>query len=166
MEDDTLALVAACGRRLVERGWTLAMAESCTGGLICHWVTNLSGSSDFFLGGIVSYANRIKRDLVGVPEELLIAHGAVSREVALAMAEGIRQALNSDVGISVTGIAGPTGGTAEKPVGTVYIAVASPLGSEALHGVWPHDREGNKRVSARAALELLLRHLEHEETAR
>jgi PncC family amidohydrolase len=160
MENDTLTLVAACGRRLVERGWTLAMAESCTGGLICHWVTNLSGSSDFFVGGIVSYANRIKRDLVGVPEDLLVAHGAVSGEVALAMAEGIRHALGSDVGISVTGIAGPTGGTAEKPVGTVHIAVASPLGREAVHEAWGYDREGNKRVSARAALELLLRHLE------
>ena len=160
---DIESLVAACGRRLVERRWTLALAESCTGGLICHWVTNLSGSSMFFLGGIVCYDNRIKRDLVGVPEELLVAHGAVSREVALAMAEGVRRAMGSEVGVSVTGIAGPTGGTAEKPVGTVHIAVASPLGCEALHAVWGHDREANKRASARAAIELLLRHLGEQE---
>ncbi|MBC7234360.1 MAG: CinA family protein [Chloroflexi bacterium] len=166
MMEEALSLVAECARRLTARRWTLGVAESCTGGLICHWITSLPGSSDFFIGGVVSYANRIKRDLVGVSEELLIAHGAVSREVAQAMAEGVRRALRTEVGIAVTGIAGPTGGTPTKPVGTTYIAVSSPLGTVVQHHVWPHDREGNKRASARAALELLLRQIAEDRAGR
>ena len=151
----TVNKVAVLGKLLVERGWTLGVAESCTGGLICHQITNVSGSSAFFVGGIVPYANRIKRDLLGVPERLLIAHGAVSAQVAMALARGVRKVLGSDVGISVTGIAGPTGGSPQKPVGTVYVALSSPLGDQVRHYLWDSDREGNKRLFAEAALALL-----------
>ncbi len=150
----TLALLEA-------RGLTLGVAESCTGGLVGHALTNIPGSSTHFYGGIIAYANDVKRDLVHVPEELLIAHGAVSRPVAIAMAQGVRRALGVDVGLSVTGIAGPTGGTPDKPVGTVHIAVAGPWGEAAEHHVWNADRITNKVRSALAVLALLERELGH-----
>ncbi|HHX65339.1 MAG TPA: CinA family protein [Chloroflexi bacterium] len=153
--NEQLQQVARIGDLLRERGWTMGTAESCTGGMVGHLITELSGSSDFFLGGIIAYANEIKRDALGVPEELLIAHGAVSEPVALAMAQGVRRVLNVDVGVSVTGIAGPTGGTDQKPVGTVYIAASSPAGDAVRHYVWDRDRAGNKRLSAQAALDLV-----------
>ena len=148
-------LAATIGELLVERGWTLGVAESCTGGLICHSITNVPGSSTFFVGGIVSYANSVKEEILGVPKNVLAAHGAVSQRVALSMAQEVRRALGTDVGIGVTGIAGPTGGSPEKPVGTVFIALSSPLGDEARHYTWDSDREGNKRLSAEEALSLL-----------
>lgn len=163
MTNDEGALTAAAERVLAllkARRLTLGVAESCTGGLVGHALTNVPGSSEFFFGGIIAYANEVKRDLVGVPEELLIAHGAVSRPVAIAMAQGVRRALGVDVGLSVTGIAGPTGGTPEKPVGTVYIAVVGPWGEAAEHHVWDADRVSNKRRSALAVLALLERELE------
>ena len=149
------ALAARVGELLTERGWSLGVAESCTGGLVSHLITDIPGSSSYLVGGIVAYANRIKRDIVGIPEELLAAHGAVSREVALAMAQGVRRVLIADLGLSTTGIAGPTGGTLGKPVGTVFVAISSPLGSHAEHHVWQADRLENKRLSAKAVLELL-----------
>ena len=148
-------MAARIGRLLVKRGWTLGVAESCTGGLVSHSLTNVPGSSKYFVGGVVAYANEVKRDLLGVPQDHLSRYGAVSREVALAMAEGIRRLLATDVGVAVTGIAGPAGGTPTKPVGTAYIAVSSPLGHEVRHHLWPSDRLGNKRRSAEAALSLL-----------
>jgi len=151
--------VAEIGRRLQARDWTLGTAESCTGGLVSHYITNLSGSSAFYLGGVISYANQAKRDLLGVPEEMLADYGAVSEQVALAMAQGARRLLGADVAVAVTGIAGPLGGTASKPVGTVYIAVASPLGQHAIHRRWQADRLRNKELSALAALELVMEHL-------
>jgi len=154
-----LEMVAKIGQQLQDRGWTLGTAESCTGGLVGHYITNLSGSSAFFLGGVISYANQVKRDLLGVPEQALLAYGAVSQEVALAMAQGVRRLLSVDVGVAVTGIAGPLGATAGKPVGTVYIAVASPLGHKVVHQQWQADRLGNKDLSALAALDLLAEHL-------
>lgn len=163
MTNDEKTLTAAAERALAllrARGLTLGVAESCTGGLVGHALTNIPGSSDSFLGGIIAYANAVKRDLVGVPQELLVAHGAVSRPVALAMAQGVRRVLGVDVGLSVTGIAGPTGGTSEKPVGTVHIAVAGPWGEAAEHHVWDADRVGNKALSALAVLALLERELE------
>ena len=146
---------ARVGKLLIERGWTLGVAESCTGGLIGHTITNVPGSSAFFIGGVVAYANEAKRNLLGVPQELLAKHGAVSREVAIAMAEGIRELLGTEVGVAVTGIAGPSGGTATKPVGTTFIAVSGPTGTEVQHYLWTSDRLGNKRRSAKAALTLL-----------
>jgi PncC family amidohydrolase len=156
---DIIEKVVKLGGLLQSRGWTLGTAESCTGGLVAHYITNLSGSSAFFLGGLVSYANQVKCDLLGVPKEMLLAHGAVSEQVALAMAQGIRRLVGVDVGISVTGIAGPMGGTETKPVGTVYIAVASPAGQRVIHRQWQTDRLGNKDLSALAALDLVLEHL-------
>ncbi len=156
---DIIEKVVKLGGLLQSRGWTLGTAESCTGGLVAHYITNLSGSSAFFLGGVVSYANQVKCDLLGVPKEMLLAHGAVSEQVALAMAQGIRRLVGVDVGISVTGIAGPMGGTETKPVGTVYIAVASPAGQRVIHRQWQADRLGNKDLSALAALDLVLEHL-------
>ncbi|MCD6519669.1 MAG: CinA family protein [Anaerolineae bacterium] len=160
MQDRATALAAEIGTLLKQRGWTLATAESCTGGLVSHAITNISGSSTYFMGGVVAYDNKVKRRLLEVPEEWLRQYGAVSRQVALAMARGVRRLLGTDVGISVTGIAGPTGGTPEKPVGTVFIAVVSPLGEEVEHHLWEEDRLGNKRLSAEAVLTLLKRHLE------
>lgn len=149
-------------------GLTLAVAESCTGGLIGSLITDVPGSSRVFPGGVVAYANGPKRELLGVPADLLVAHGAVSREAAAAMAEGVRRALGTDIGVGVSGITGPTGGTPEKPIGTVFIACAAPSGVSVEHHQWTSDeeagngngvplRERNKQKSAMAALELVLR---------
>lgn len=153
------ALSAEVGRHLRQRGWTLAVAESCTGGLLGHLITATPGSSDYFLGGVIAYANEVKQNLLGVRAETLQTHGAVSRETAIEMARGVRDLLHADVALAITGIAGPGGGTAEKPVGLVYIAIALPEGESCERHVWPGDREENKYRSANAALELLLRHL-------
>lgn len=144
---------------LTRRGWTLGTAESCTGGLIADELTNRPGSSAYFMGGIVAYDNRIKRAALGVSAETLERHGAVSEACALEMAEGARRALGVDVAVSATGIAGPSGGTDAKPVGLVYLGISGPAGRAVERHVWPHDRTGNKRASADAALRLLLRHL-------
>ncbi len=147
------------GRRLRALGLTLATAESCTGGGIADAITDVAGSSDYFLGGVVAYANRVKEQLLGVGADLLASQGAVSEPVALQMAEGVRRLLGADLGVGITGIAGPGGGSADKPVGLVYIAVAGPEGQEVRRYLWSCDRVGNKRRSVRAALELLLERL-------
>jgi nicotinamide-nucleotide amidase len=131
-DDDTLA--AACGRRLRERGLTLALAESLTGGLVGHLVTEVAGSSDYFERGYVVYSNRSKTELLGVDPELIRAHGAVSEEVALALARGARVRSGAGVAVALTGIAGPGGGRPEKPVGLVYIALAGPLAGSGGEG--------------------------------
>jgi nicotinamide-nucleotide amidase len=137
---------------------TLASAESCTGGYIAKRITDLSGASEVFLGSAVTYANEAKIRLLGVKEETLARVGAVSEEVAIEMAEGIRRALGADVGISTTGIAGPTGGTDEKPVGTVYIAISTKNGTRAkrLNLSPQRDRDYIRTVSATNALALVL----------
>jgi nicotinamide-nucleotide amidase len=122
VDDESMASVA--GRLLGERRCTLAVAESCTGGLMAEQITAVPGSSAWFLGGVVAYANSAKQSLLGVPEAMLIEHGAVSEPVARAMAEGVRERFGADIGISTTGISGPTGGTAEKPVGLVHVGIA------------------------------------------
>jgi nicotinamide-nucleotide amidase len=111
--------------QLVRKNATLATAESCTGGLIAHWITTMPGVSPYYLGGVVSYANDAKTELLGVPQSLIESHGAVSAEVAAAMAEGIRNRLGATIGLATTGVAGPTGGTPEKPVGLVYLGLAT-----------------------------------------
>jgi PncC family amidohydrolase len=141
---------------LTQRHWSIGTAESCTGGLIGDTLTNRSGSSEYFLGGIICYDNRIKRDVLGVREETLRQAGAVSEACALEMAEGVRRALGLDMGISATGIAGPGGGSAEKPVGLVYIGISAPHGDLVQRFIWPYDRMGNKRATADAALKLLM----------
>lgn len=148
------------GHLLSERGLTLVVAESCTGGLLGHLLTNVAGSSSYFLGGVISYTNEAKEQFLGVRRETLIAHGAVSRETATEMAQGVRAAFGADIGVSITGIAGPGGGTAEKPVGLVYIGLASREGVEVRRFVWNGTREENKRLSVEAALALVRDHLE------
>jgi len=155
---DGLAEVVLEGLR--RRGQTLATAESCTGGLISADLTDVPGASEVFLGGIVSYSNDAKEGLLGVEHETLVAHGAVSEEVALSMAGGVRERLAADWGIGITGIAGPGGGTAEKPVGLVHWAVAGPTGVEARHRVFLGDRSIIRRWSVNAALDLLRRRLD------
>ncbi len=147
------------GELLSQRGWTLAVAESCTGGLLGHRITNVPGSSSYFQGGVVSYSNEAKERILGVPHETLVEHGAVSEQTVLAMARGVRQLLGTDIAISVTGIAGPTGGTPEKPVGLVYIGLAADGIELCEKHIWKGDRTENKERSAEAALEVLLKHL-------
>jgi PncC family amidohydrolase len=135
---------------------TIATAESCTGGLLAHTLTNVSGSSDYFDCGVISYSNTAKMQLLGVPEELLKKHGAVSREVAAAMAKTIRQRSQVTYGLATTGIAGPTGGTKDKPVGLVYIAISTKNTVVVKQYLFSGDRLTNKESSCTAALELLL----------
>lgn len=136
---------------------TLASAESCTGGLISKMITDVAGCSDVFEGGVVSYSNDVKMKLLGVKAETLEKHGAVSGETAKEMALGVRQACMADVGISTTGIAGPTGGTAEKPVGTVYIGISfGDICESELLSINPeYSREKIRNVAAQKILELL-----------
>jgi nicotinamide-nucleotide amidase len=138
-----------------ERKWTLATAESCTGGLVSARLTSVPGSSEVFVGGVVSYANAVKASALGVPEAVLREHGAVSAETAAAMAAGARARLEADVAVAVTGIAGPGGGTPEKPVGLVYLHASAPGGERALDFVVPGDRETVRLRSAVAALHLV-----------
>jgi nicotinamide-nucleotide amidase len=139
------------------RGLTLATAESCTGGLVAARLTSVPGSSDVFAGGVVSYSNELKQGLLGVPEAVLAEHGAVSAETASAMAAGARERLGVDVAVAVTGVAGPGGGTADKPVGLVYLHVSGPNAEEARSFSVPSDREAVRRRAAVAALHLVRR---------
>ena len=138
---------------------TVATAESCTGGLIAHTLTNISGSSDYFDRGIVSYSNEAKSELLGVPEDMLKEYGAVSEQVAKTMAEGIRTTSNVDIGIATTGIAGPTGGTKEKPVGLVYIAISTSENTVVKKFQFSGDRLQNKEITCNTALTMLLDYL-------
>ncbi len=153
---DVNELVARCARQ----GGTLAVAESCTGGLIAHLITNVPGASAVFLGGVVAYANETKAGTLHVPQELLAANGAVSEPVALAMATGVRRLLGADFGIAVTGIAGPGGGVPGKPVGTVYLSVAGPTRERTTRRMFTGDRAAVKAQTADAALALLLESME------
>jgi PncC family amidohydrolase len=161
-DGDLTALVGALASACERRGLTLATAESCTGGGVAAAITDLPGVSSFFLGGIVSYANDVKQDLLGVPEAVLAEHGAVSEPTARAMAAGVRTRLGADIGVSTTGIAGPDGATPTKPVGLVYIAVTTPTTTLVRQDVWPGNREAVRRASVEAALELVIRALEGE----
>ena len=147
------------GKKLVFLGLKLAVAESCTGGGLADAITDVAGSSDYFQGGIVSYSNRAKEKLLGVDPEVLERVGAVSEPVALQMAEGVRGALEADLGMGITGIAGPGGGSDQKPVGLVYIGLSAPGRQEVRRFVWSGDRIFNKRRSVEAALEMLMDHL-------
>jgi nicotinamide-nucleotide amidase len=149
------SLESRIGELLRARGLKLATAESCTGGLIAHRITNVPGSSDYFLGGVVAYAYEAKVAQLGVSWDTLQAYGAVSRETVLEMARGARRTLDADMAVSVTGIAGPGGGLSEKPVGTTWIGLATPEGEWARHFIWDGDRAQNKAYSAEAALQLV-----------
>jgi PncC family amidohydrolase len=148
------------GTLLREHGLKLATAESCTGGLVAHRITNVPGSSDYFVGGVVAYAYEAKVAQLGVSWETLKAHGAVSRETVLEMARGARNLLEADLAVSVTGIAGPGGGMPEKPVGLTWIGFVAPEGESARRFVWDGDRAKNKELSAEAALRLVLDYLQ------
>lgn len=144
------------GPLLLELDLTLVTAESCTGGLIGHLITNQAGSSEFYLGGVVSYSNELKMKLLGVNEKTLVDHGAVSQETAVEMARGARERLGAHIGVSVTGIAGPGGGTPSKPVGLTYVGVSTAWGDAVREFRWNGDRAANKLDSARAALALVV----------
>jgi nicotinamide-nucleotide amidase len=151
------------GRLLAEKGLTLALAESCTGGLISHRITMAPGSSAYFLGGVVSYANSAKQTILGVDAGVLAAQGAVSEPVAAQMAVGVRGRFGADIGISVTGIAGPDGGTPEKPVGSVFMGFANARGEvNVRHYKFEGDRLEIKEQTCRAALEWLQAYLKEQ----
>ncbi len=141
------------------RNMTLATAESCTGGLLAERITSLSGSSRYFLGGAVVYSNELKTQFANVPKALIDKHGAVSREVAVALAEGIRKRCLSSYGVGITGVAGPTGGTEQKPVGLLYIAVAGEEGTQVVERNFPGDRKRIRQFATQQALEMIRRAL-------
>ena len=163
--DDTVysrngeSLEQIVGYWLQMRNATLAVAESCTGGLLAERITSIAGSSRYFLGGAVVYSNNLKTELAGVPAEMINRHGAVSREVAAALAEGIRYRCESTLGVGITGVAGPGGGTAEKPVGMVFHAVASDTGTEVIQRNFAGDRKRIRRFASTMALDMVRRKL-------
>lgn len=148
------------GNILRERGFKLVAAESCTGGLIGSRITDVPGSSEYFLGSIVAYAYKVKVALLDVSWDTLNSHGAVSREAVLEMARGARRRLNGDIAISVSGVAGPGGGTTEKPVGTIWIGLIAQDGEWAKEFRFSGHREQNKSSAANAALQMLLDYLQ------
>lgn len=152
-------LESVTGALLRAQGKTIAVAESCTGGLIVEKLTDVPGASRYVLGGVVAYANSAKRDLLGVPEALLAEHGAVSEPVARAMAEGVRSRFGADLGVATTGISGPDGGTDEKPVGLVHLALADGQHTHADHFVFPLDRTRHRLLTAQVAIDWVRRAL-------
>ena len=153
-------LASELGRLLSARGLTLALAESCTGGLIGSLITDVAGSSDYFLGSAVTYAYSAKEHILGVRHDTLLAHGAVSAETAAEMAQGARRIFGADIAAAVTGIAGPGGGMPGKPVGLVHIHLSVADAEIGERHVWDADRMGNKLLSAEAVLRLVVRYLE------
>ena len=159
-DDELLNLAQRLGAACRASGVRIATVESCTGGLVAHLITEVPGSSTYFAGGLVTYANEVKTDLADVPANVIEAHGAVSAQVARAMAEGARRRLGVDLAVAVTGVAGPDGGTEAKPVGLTYVAVADAAGDDVRRHVWGTDRSDNKRASAAAAMQLALTRLD------
>jgi PncC family amidohydrolase len=151
------------GQLLHERGLKLVLAESCTGGLLGSRLTDVPGSSEYFLGGVVAYAYEAKAELLGVSWDTLNTKGAVSRETVIEMARGVRQRMKAHIAVSVSGVAGPGGGTVEKPVGTTWIGLAAQDGEWARIYQFSGEREGNKISAVNAALSLLLDYLQGKE---
>jgi len=143
--------------KLTEKKLTIAVAESCTGGMIANTLTNISGSSQYFERGIVSYSNKAKKELLDVTDELLEKYGAVSDQVAVAMAENIRKKSNVDIGIATTGVAGPTGGTKDKPVGVVFIAISTKDVTNAIKYNFKGTRLENKENTVLAVFDMILK---------
>jgi PncC family amidohydrolase len=156
----TSLLEALVGELLRAQGLRLATAESCTGGLIASRLTDIPGSSDYYLGGVITYANQVKAKQLGVRPDTLLVHGAVSRETVLEMAEGVRQALHAEIGLAVSGIAGPGGGTPDKPVGLVWIGLSASGYQQAWSTLFPGDRLQVKAQAVEQALRLLAEFLE------
>jgi PncC family amidohydrolase len=159
-DDPLVSLAARVGQRCLALGYRIATVESCTGGLVGHLITEIPGSSAYYVGGFVTYSDDAKVAMVGVPTDVLRAHGAVSAQTAMAMASGGRERTGAEISISVTGIAGPDGGSPSKPVGLTYIAVAHAEGTEIRRFVWSGSRAENKRSSAEAALEFVLERMQ------
>lgn len=155
----TMKIEESVGRMLAKKRLTLAVAESCTGGLIANRITDVSGSSRYFVMGVVTYSNEAKTRLIGVPNGLIAKHGAVSRQVALRMADAVRHLAAADIGIGVTGIAGPTGGTTDKPVGLVYIALVAAKKRVVKKFHFKGSRKSIKSQASHAALELIRRNI-------
>jgi PncC family amidohydrolase len=155
-----IALASTIQETMIERGLTLTTAESCTGGLIAHVLTEISGSSDYFVGGLVSYSNNLKKQELGVDGDTLARHGAVSAQTCVAMAQGARDRYGADLAVAVTGIAGPGGGSDAKPVGLTYVGIADEEGHDVRRFIWADDRHGNKLRSAHAALILVMERLD------
>jgi nicotinamide-nucleotide amidase len=159
-EDDNLE--NCIGKLLKSHNKTLSTAESCTGGLVASMLTSVPGSSEYFLGSVVSYANSVKHGVLGVSEEILKEHGAVSSECVSAMADGVRKLTGSDFSVATSGIAGPGGGSDEKPVGSVWIAVSSQKGTETFRLLFNSDRKRNTERFASSALYKILKKIESE----
>jgi PncC family amidohydrolase len=151
---------AVVGELLRQHRLSLAIAESCTGGLLGDKITNVPGASNYFMGGVIAYDNRVKVGLLSVREGALEQFGAVSEEIALEMAQGARQAMQADIGLSITGIAGPSGGTPEKPVGLTWIGMSAAGAQKAWRSIWPGDRQAVKEQSADEALRRLAEFLQ------
>ena len=160
---DLVALAERLQGVCLGRGLTVGAAESCTGGLVAEAITSVAGSSGYFLGSIVSYTDASKARLLGVGEDVLLAHGAVSAQVARAMVSGARERFGADLAVSVTGVAGPAGGTAAKPVGLTYIGIADGDVIDVRRFTWAGDRTFNREASARAALDWLIERAERAE---
>ena len=154
MDNDTLAELLV--KKMIAKELTLATAESCTGGLIGHTITNISGASDVFVGGVIAYSNEVKMSLLGVSGDTLDSVGAVSEDVARQMAVGARDCFRADIAVGVTGIAGPSGGTVEKPLGLVYVGVAWSGGCDVMRNVFPGSRLEVKQATVTQALEMIL----------
>ena len=169
-EEELTALARRVGERLLAAGLMCATAESCTGGLVGHLLTEIAGSSAYFAGGAITYSNEAKQRILGVSADTLATEGAVSAAAATQMAQGARRLYGVAVAVSITGIAGPGGNTPTKPVGTTYLHVSGVARGDhqtdnrcyevGAHHVWPADRHGNKLLSAQAALQMLLDYLE------
>lgn len=160
--DELAPLVALAGRlqaAFIERNLTLATAESCTGGLIGHALTEVAGSSHYYVGGLVCYSDHLKEAELAVDALTLARHGAVSAQTCVAMAEGARRRYGASCAVAVTGIAGPGGGSTSKPVGLTYVALADAAGHDVRRYLWSADRHHNKLLSAEAALQLVLERL-------
>ncbi|MCE7919009.1 MAG: CinA family protein [Chloroflexi bacterium CFX1] len=155
-----MTLESRIGDVMNQKRLTLAAAESCTGGLVSSRITDVPGSSAYFLGGVVAYSYEAKASLLGVSWDTLNKYGAVSRETVIEMARGARKLFNADIAVSISGIAGPGGGTDAKPVGTVWVGLSASGGEEARHFVWEGDRILNKQLSSEAAMQFILDYLE------
>jgi len=156
----TISLERTVGKLLKNNKLTLSVAESCTGGLVCNRITNIPGSSEYFIGGVIAYSDGIKKNLLNVNKVILEKNGAVSKEAVEAMARGIRTLLHTDIGLAITGVAGPTGGTKEKPVGLVWISLTKEDNVITKKFLWQGNRVNNKEKSAEAAVIMLKEYLE------
>ncbi len=157
-----MTLEEELGEKLRDRKLTIAVAESCTGGLLGSKITDVPGSSEYFLGGVIAYQNEVKESLLHVPQDVIASHGAVSAQTVEAMASGCRELFKCDIAVSITGIAGPGGGSAEKPVGLVYVGLATASGMISRRFQWDGSRVQNKESSIRAAMEMILATLQTE----